>query len=159
MKICSLKEEEFIQFASTHKYESMYQTIEYAKYQSVLQKFEIKYLGFYENEELVGASLFLFKNLFWGYKYAYAPRGFLIDYSDVNLLTNITSALKQMLYKQKFIFVKIDPPIIVSERDIQGKITYMSESINTIMKSLRKNNYEHLGFNLYNETISTSYFS
>ena len=57
-----------------------------------------------------------------------------------------------MLYKQKFIFVKIDPPIIVSERDIQGKITYMSESINTIMKSLRKNNYEHLGFNLYNET-------
>ena len=28
----------------------------------------------------------------------------------------------------------------------------MSESINVIMKSLRKNNYEHMGFNIYNET-------
>lgn len=152
MKISSLKEEEFIKYASTHKYESMYQTVEYAKYQMNLQKFEIKYVGFYENEELVGASLLLFKPLFWGYKYAYAPRGFLIDYSDVELLNKVTNALKQMLYKQKFIFIKIDPPIIVSERDMQGKITYMSESINVIMKALRKNNYEHMGFNIYNET-------
>ena len=150
MKIVALSKDEFDEFAYKHKYSTYYQTSAYgdtSKYEG-LNTF---YIGFVENDTLVGATLFLYKNIYMYYKYAYAPRGFLIDYTDSKLVLNVTKGLIHLLKKQHYVFIKIDPPIICSERDKNGNIIYFSNSINKILSNLKQNGYRHQGFNKYFE--------
>ena len=155
MKIITLKKEEFDSFSNQHKYNTYYQSSDYAQFSNLYEEYNIHYLGFVEDNshKLIGASLMLYKTLFWGYKYAYAPRGLLIDYDSIEMIPIITEELKKLLKRQKFIFITIDPPIVASERDQNGKIIQFNNIINQILSEFKKNNYEHLGFNLYNESI------
>ena len=154
MKIITLSEEEFDNFSSKHKYNTYLQSSLYAHFANNNEGYNIHYLGYVDNNNnLIGASLMLYKNLFWGYKYAYSPRGLLIDYENEKMVDNVTRELKTLLKKQKFIFITIDPPIVASERDKNGKIIQFNNSVNNILKDFGKNNYQHFGFNLYNETL------
>ena len=155
MKIITLSKEEFDRFSNNHKYNTYYQSSNYAEFAKNNDQYGCHYLGFVDEEssKLIGASLMLYKPLFWGYKYAYAPRGLLIDYDDDTIVKNVTLELRKLLKKQKFIFITIDPLIVASERDKNGKIIRFNNSVNRILANFKKNNYEHLGFNLYNESL------
>ena len=150
MKIVALTKEEFDAFAYKHKYSTYYQTSSYAE-TSRYEGLNTFYIGFVENDSLVGVTLFLHKKLNFYYKYAYAPRGFLIDYTNPKLVKNITMGLIDLLKKQHYAFIKIDPPVICSERDRHGNIIYFSNTVNDILKTLKQNNYVHQGFNKYFE--------
>lgn len=153
MKIITLTKEQFDDFSNNHKYNSYYQSSNYAEFATISEQYNVHYLGFVgDNDKLIGASLMLYKPLFWGYKYAYAPRGLLIDYENDEIVNTVTAELKRLLKKQKFIFITIDPLIVASERDKDGKIIQFNNSVNRILSNFKKNNYEHLGFNLYNES-------
>ena len=151
MKIVTLSKEEFDDYSLKHRYETYMQNSKYAELESC-KGFGSHYLGFVENNELVGATMCLYKKAFWGYSYAYAPRGILMDYDNPYMVDKITTSLKKLLYKQNFIFVKIDPPVIASEKDINGRTIYTSDTVNDILKTLKANNYVHQGFNLGFET-------
>lgn len=150
MKIVALSKEEFDNFAYKHKYSTYYQTSAYAE-TSRYEGLNTFYIGFVQDNALVGATLFLHKNIYLHYKYAYAPRGFLIDYTDSKLVKNVTMGLINLLRKQRYAFIKIDPPIICSERDNKGNIIYFSNTINQILDTLKSNSYIHMGFNKYFE--------
>ena len=150
MKIVALTKEEFDAFAYKHKYSTYYQTSSYAE-TSRYEGLNTFYIGFVENDTLIGATLFLYKNIYMYYKYAYAPRGFLIDYTDPKLVMNITKGLIKLLKKQHYAFIKIDPPVICSERDKNGNIIYFSNTVNQILATLKQNGYKHQGFNKYFE--------
>ena len=153
MKIITLNKDEFDSFSNNHTYNSYYQSSCYADFAVSNEQYNVHYLGFVdENNKLVGASLMLFKPLFWGYKYAYAPRGLLINYNNDEMVNEVTQELKKLLKKQKFIFITIDPLIVASERDRNGKTIKFNNSVNRILTNFKQNNYEHLGFNLYNES-------
>ena len=154
MKIVSLKKEEFDNFAFQYKNNNYCQSSNYAEFEKETEGYEIHYLGFVDNNgNLVGAGLMLYKQLFLGYKYAYSPRGLLIDYTNIHMIRDVTNELKKLLKKQKFIFIKIDPIIIASERDKEGNIIQFNNVVNNILSEFKKLNYEHLGFNLYNESV------
>ena len=150
MRIVALTKDEFDNFAYKHKYSTYYQTSKYADV-SKYEGLNTFYVGFVENEQLVGATLFLYKTVYLYYKYAYAPRGFLIDYTDKKLVHNVTMGLINLLKKQHYAFIKIDPPVICSERDKNGNIIYFSNAVNDILNTLNKNKYKHQGFNKYFE--------
>lgn len=153
MKIITLKKEEFNNFSSNHKYNSYFQSSDYADFAVANEQYNVHYLGFVDdNDKLVGAALMLYKPLFWGYKYAYAPRGLLIDYDNDDIINAVTQELRKLLKKQKFIFITIDPLIVASERDRNGKIKQFNNNVNRILTTFKKNNYDHLGFNLYGES-------
>ena len=107
MKIITLSKEEFDRFSNNHKYNTYYQSSNYADFAVTNDQFNVHYLGFVDDEDdkLIGASLMLYKPLFWGYKYAYAPRGLLIDYENDSIVKKVSLALKKLLKKQKFIFI------------------------------------------------------
>lgn len=147
MKVITLSKEEFDEYSWNHRYETYMQNSKYAELESC-KGFGTHYLGFEENGELVGATMCLYKKAFWGYSYAYAPRGILMDYDNPYMVNKISTSLKKLLYKQNFIFMKIDPPVIASERDITGKTLYTSNTVNEILKTLKSNDYVHQGFNL-----------
>ena len=153
MKIITLTKEEFDNFSSNHKYNSYFQSSNYADFAVSNEQYNVHYLGFIdEKDKLIGAALMLYKQLFWGYKFAYAPRGLLIDYDNDEIVQNVSQEIKKLLKKQKFIFITIDPLIVASERDRNGKIIQFNNSVNRILTNFKQCNYDHLGFNLYNES-------
>ena len=153
MKIVTLSGKQFNEFAKKHKYRSYFQTVKYGKLMK-LDGYEYHLLGFVNNSnELIGASMVLFKKIFLKYKVAYAPYGFLIDYSNNDLVEEMTQKLKKLLYKQKFIYIKINPRIECSRRDMNGNIIAYNPEINNIVEILQKNGYLHHGFNNYFENM------
>lgn len=151
MKIITLTEEQFTEFSNNNKYSSFYQTTNYAKVMKS-EGYDYHLLGFLNNSnELIGATMLLYKKIFLNYKMAYAPFGFLIDYSNSDLVEELTNKLKKLLIKQKFIYLKINPKIHCSERDKKGNIVSYNPEINDVLEILQKNGYIHYGFNNFFE--------
>ena len=145
MKIKQLTNEEFTLFANKYNIKSIYQTEEYAFIMNK-QNFESIFLGLVDNEVIVAASMFLIEKL-KGFKYAYAPRGFLIDYNNETLLKEFTNGVKSFLGKLNVIAVKINPGIIKNIYNSDKKVIYSNPDFDKIFYTLKKLGYYHLGFN------------
>ncbi len=115
--------------------------------------FEPHYYGFINDQNiLIGASLILIQKLFLGYKYAYAPRGFLIDYDSKDLIIDVTNKMKKFLAKNNIIFLKIDPPVVNNKRDKNGNIL-RSPYTNDLIPFLTKIGYTYFGDNKFFGTL------
>lgn len=153
MKIITLDEDRFQSYIKNHRYTNPYQTTNYAK---VMNKEGYSYdlFGFLNNSnELIGATMIIYKKAILNYKIAYAPYGFLVDYSDVDLIKELTEKLKLILFKRKIIYLKLNPNIYCSERDKDGNIISYNPEVNDIIEILIKNGYNHTGFNNYFENL------
>lgn len=151
MKIITLEEHQFDEFAKKNKYRNYYQTSNYGKTISK-HGYSTHYIGIIDdNDKLLGAALLLYKEVFMNYKIAYAPRGFLLDYINVNTLTEFTNRLKKLLSKQGYMLIKIDPYIPVNIRDNTGKIMNINNEANIILENLKSIGYKYLGPNLFFE--------
>ena len=84
MEIKEITADEFKKFNKNFNMHSIYQTPEYG---FIMQKqgFESEFVGLVDNNNILAATLILIEKR-KGFKYAYAPRGFLIDYNNFNLL-------------------------------------------------------------------------
>lgn len=122
MKLRTLSIFEFDDYAKTHPLGSYHQTSSYAMLASE-QGFEYDLLGFVDDQgNIKAASLILYKKLGMFNRYGYAPKGFLIDYHDTELLKEFTKALKKYYYKKNFAFIKVNPEISVGTMDYKNKI-------------------------------------
>ena len=152
MKVIEMQPEEFEEFANNFQYRNFYQTHEYGMLMDRHQ-FDDYYLGFVdETNNLVAATLILVNKVFIGYKWGYCPRGYLVDYSNFELVSACTSALKEYLIKRNFMFVKIDPLVIYKSRDNKGEIIPGVDN-QAIYDNLISLGYEHSGFNLNFENL------
>ena len=152
MKIITLDEKIFDKFANKHQYRNYYQTSNYGK---TIQKhgYNTHYIGIVDdNDKLLGASLLLYKEVFMNYKIAYAPRGFLLDYTNLDNLTEFTNRLKKLLSKQGYMLIKIDPYIPVNIRNKNGEIMNINKEANIILENLKSIGYKYLGPNLFFES-------
>lgn len=152
MKIVKLSPEQFDNFSSNHPLRTYYQTSNYGNLMN-LDGFEPHYYGFINDQNiLIGASLILIQKLFLGYKYAYAPRGYLIDYDNKDLIIDVTNKIKKFLAKNNIIFLKIDPPVVNNKRDKNGNII-KSPYTNDLIPFLTKIGYEYFGDNKFFGTL------
>lgn len=145
MKIVLLKPNQFDSFSSIHPLHSYYQS---SMYGNLMQKcgYDVNYYGFLDdNNNLVGASLILEQKLFLSYRYAYAPRGLLIDYDNRDLVIDVTDNLKKYFSKRKVAFLKIDPPVINNKRDKNGNI--ISDTSSDLVSFLQGIGYTYYGDN------------
>ena len=152
MKVVKLKAEEYEEYARKHFLGNFYQSIFYG---NLMAKFGFKpnYIGFIQNDHLIGASLILDKPIFMGFKYGYAPHGLLINYENYKIIPELIKKLKRFLFNQSFLILKIDPLIVKSIRDKDGNILQSNEEIDNIMTILKKHNFVHCGFNNYMESV------
>ncbi len=152
MKIVKLNLSQFDNYASSHRYRSYYQTSMYA---NVMSKFgyHSQFLGIVdETNKLVGATLIIYKTAWKKYKIAYAPRGILCNYEDKKTIKEITKLLKEILGRQNFMLLRIDPYVPLSIRDIQGNILNFNNNGNDVIDNLKKAGFHYKGKNLYFET-------
>lgn len=152
VNIKELTNEEFNNFRKSYKMKSIYQSIEYGFVMNH-QKFDSIFLGLVDEKgNILGASLILIENL-GKIKYAYAPRGFLIDYKDSIILDAFTKELKKYLAKLNVIAIKISPMIIKETYDKKYNILENNPYYDVIFNNLKKLGYRHLGYNNYFENI------
>lgn len=141
-----LTSEEYLKFIESYNIKSIYQSIEYA---SVMKKenFDTQFLGLVDDRNnVIAASLILIEKI-GHFKYAYAPRGFLIDYCNNSLLNIFTQEIKKYLGKRNVIAIKISPKIIRNTYDVKYNVKNDNNYYETIFENLKKNGYNHLGYN------------
>ena len=149
--ICELTSQEFDKYAINHQLANYYQSSYYA---NLINKFgyETKYIG-YKNKhgEITAATLLLIKKIKKIFKYAYAPKGFLINYNNEKLLNDFTKALKKYAKEQKIIFIKLNPEIPIYRYNVEYKKRKLSNY--ELIEKMEKAGYVHLRDNLYFESL------
>ena len=108
------------------------------------------YVGVREKNKLIATALLLKKTLPFGYSYFYIPRGFVMDYQDMECLAFLTENLKSFVKKQKGLYFKIDPDIKLhtigpDAVKIEGEDNYQ------LVETLKHLGYLHRPLNLYFE--------
>lgn len=152
MNFVELSEEEFQRFASTHPQSSFYQTINWGKLKEE-NNWKMHLIGVKEKKKVIAATLLLEKDTPLKKKMFYAPRGFLMDYNNYELLKFFTEEIKKYGKKHNGIFIKIDPYVSYQERDLLGSIVKDGKNNKEGFQNLIKLGYKHFGFNLMQETL------
>ena len=148
MKIVTLTPAQFDRFGANHRYRNYFQT---SSYGSLMTKFgyNIHYLGIVnDTNKLIGATLILYRNAFMNHKIAYAPRGILFNYENLDNLEEATKKIKQVLGKQGFMSLRIDPYIPLTIRDSQGTIMNFNNQGNRIIDNLKSAGFSYKGKNV-----------
>ena len=135
--------QEYEEFTENHSKSHFLQSSMWGEFSSLDKAFIPHYVGLKENGKLVCATLLLEKKLWLGYSYFYAPRGYIIDFNNYNLLSEFTINIKKYVKKHKGIFLKIDPDVIIRKHDNNDNLIFEDLSV---YDNLIKLNYKHLGF-------------
>ena len=148
-----ITENEFREFSNKHKYESFMQTVELGNLKKELGN-KVYYVGVSKSNKIVAATLLLEEKTIFDKKTFYAPRGFLIDYNDIEVLSFFTSELKKFIKEKKGFMLTIDPNVIYRVRTSDGELIDNDKVKNDLaISNLKSLGYKHFGFNKYLETI------
>lgn len=143
MHIITLTEQQYNNYSKIHSKRNYKQTIEYA---NMMQKSGYKklYLGLIDNNDnVIGATLILEKNIYTKYKIGYAPNGFLINFENKTLLENFTKELKKYLSQLNFIYIRLNPNFAYRIYDKNNLVIKCYPNILDEMKNL---GFIHHGF-------------
>ena len=152
MSIRELTIDEFNAFVRNSPLGTHYQTFNYALLMGE-NGYEYELVGmFNEYNQLKAASLILFKNLKMHYKYGYAPKGFILDYFNQEIVSEFAALLKNYYKKKKVVFIKINPEIAISEIDKETGLKTYNWNYN-ILEIMEKAGFKKLKDNLYFESI------
>ena len=103
-------------------------------------------VGVKKDGELAATALLLKKNLIRGYSYFYIPRGFIMDYSDRELLREVTKMVDVFCRRHKSLYFKIDPDIKMFTIDESGN-PVPGEDNTDLVTDLKKMGYTHKPLN------------
>ena len=121
MKLIKLTENEFIEYSNHHPLKTFVQTVEMGKIRAN-KGWDVDYLGLKDNDEILGATMLVSHPRFLGKKEFYAPRGFLLDYNNEQLVTIFINEITKYVKKNNGFKLRIDPYLELKERDINGDI-------------------------------------
>lgn len=138
MQIKEITKEELNKYLNTIDH-SLYQTENYANVMGK-QDFNTKILGLEENGNIIASAILLITKK-QGFNYAFCPRGFVLDYNNIDLIKKFTAEIKKYCKKNNIIAIKLNPLIIKKIDDKEN------ENYNTIFDVLMKLGYNHLGYN------------
>ena len=145
MKLIELEKEEFIEFSKNYPYSLFFQSPYWIEIKKE-NNWQGKMVGIKENNKIVAATVLLFKNIKGINKnMVYAPRGFLLDYNNLDLLETFTNEIKSYLKDKNALFLKINPYVKYQERDINGEPIENTKNDKLVTK-LKELGFTHQGF-------------
>lgn len=152
MHLQELTLEEFNDFIKNSPLSTHYQTRNYALLMGE-HGYDYEFIGLInEYNQIKAASMILLKTIKYHTRYGYAPKGFILDYFNEEIVKEFTEALKNYYKKKHVIFIKINPEIAISELDSKTGIKTYNWNYD-IKEILEKNNYIKLKDNLYFESL------
>lgn len=156
MKIKEIDADTFNEFANKHILKNFFQTKEYGNLMTK-SEFSVTYIGAYKEEKIVAGSLILYKSIAPSIKYGYAPRGFLIDYYNTELLKEFSKKIKDYFFSKGFAFIKINPEVSLSTVDFEKRSKIINSKSANLINVLKEIGYDKLKDNLYFESLLPKY--
>lgn len=145
---------EFDEFSKNHPLGSYHQTSSYGMLMSE-NNYDYELIGMIDdNDNVVAASLILIKKIGLFFRYGYAPKGFLIDYSDTKLVKEFCELLKKRYYKKNLVFIKINPEIAIGT--LTKNVIQYNDNKN-IIKDLESIGFKKLIDNKFFESMLPKY--
>lgn len=143
---------EFDDFAKSHPLKSYHQTSSYGLLMNN-HGYSYEFIGYYEDNILKAASLILIKKVNRSFIYGYAPKGFLIDFYDKDLVKKFSESIKEYYINKGLIFIKINPEIAIGEvqKDKDFEVLY-NQNVK-IVNILTENGYKQLKPNYNFESL------
>ena len=141
MTFTILKEKEFKKFLDNSNEKTFLQTPSIAHLREK-EGWTPYYLGVKENNKIICATMIVSKKRHFGKYEFYAPRGFLIDYKNYELLKYFTEEIKKFVKKNNGYIFRIDPYVINIERDIDGNIKENGINNKEIIDNLKRLGYK-----------------
>lgn len=161
MQIILLEENRFDEYAINHPNYNIYQSTNYGKLMTK-KGYNAYYLGLVDDSNNIhAATLIIVKNdkETTKRKMGYAPRGFLIDWKDENLVKEFTVSIKEFLANRGFTYLKLDPQIVYKSYDHKGIEKDNENQSNTFIDQMQNLGYIHMGFNKGKETNKSRFNS
>lgn len=152
MEFVILTENEYRQFLNGNIMTSFMQTVELANLKKELGS-KVHFVGIKKDNKIIAGSMILEDSTIFNKKIFYAPRGFLVDYHDKELLKFFTEELKKYIKKNKGFILTIDPNVIYRVRTSEGEIDPNNDADDESITNLKSLGYKHYGFNLYLEAM------
>lgn len=143
----NLTEEEYRTFWEHTSNNHFMQSYEWGKIQEINRGYKACYVGLKDNDKLVAAALLLKKKTPFNMCYYYCPRGFTMDFHNNEILKNFTNGLKDYLKRENGIYLKLDPPLIYHEIDIDGNKIENGINNYEVFNNFIHLGYKHCGFN------------
>ena len=143
MEIISLTQTQYKNYSNIHNERNFGQTIEYSLLEEnrSLRKLFLGLID--ESNNLYAATLLLIKNISPSIKEAYAPNGFLIDYSNFNLVRTFTEELTKYLKNERITYLITNP---MFKYRIFNKKNIQLENNQNILDNFIKLDYKPIGY-------------
>ena len=135
------------EFESNHKKSHFLQSYEWGLFCKRAKGQVPCYVGMEdENGNLVATCLILLRKTPFGFSYGYAPRGFILDYSNKDVIKVLTTYLKEYMKNNKIIYIKFDPDIKYQDIDENGNKIDGGENNYELYDYMLSLGYKHTGF-------------
>ena len=144
MEFVTLNEEEFLEFSKNSPYTSFFQMPLWAEVKKD-NGWNSYYVGLKDNESIVAATLLLSKKIKFFKNMFYAPRGFLLDYNDLEVLEEFTNGIKKFLKDKDALFLKINPYVDYQGRTVDGEVI-PDTARDDLMSKFKELGFVHNGF-------------
>ena len=158
-KLVELVAKDYDEYVRKHPTKSHFlQSYAWGEFSKKEKKLTPYYLGLVDSKKnILGATLLLQKHLPLGLSYFYAPRGFVIDFTNEKLLKDFAIKTIEFVKNKKGIFLKIDPDLIWREENNKGEEMKPSYDCKKIFSNLKKIGFRHQGFTKNFETMQPRY--
>lgn len=160
LEIVELDKKEYENFIKNNKYRSHFlKSYAWGEFSKKMKKLVPYYLGLKDKDKIVASTLLLEKKLPLGYSYFYAPRGFIVDFSDKKLLQEVTNKIVSYIKtkNKKALFLKIDPDIIIKSYNYLNEENKLDYDYEDIFNNIKSCGFKHLGFTKNFETMQPRY--
>lgn len=158
MELKVLDKNEYENFVKNNPYKSHFlQSYDWGELAKNRRNLTPYYLGLVDNDDVKAATLLLKKTLPLGLCYLYAPRGFVLNFNDFEVLDKFTEEIVKFAKRKKAIYVKIDPDIIWKSENYKGEIKEGECKEKKIYNELLRLGFKHLGFTKNFETMQPRY--
>ncbi len=154
----NIEKEEFDEYVKNHKTKSHFlQSLSWGEFAKTKKNLIPYYLGLVDDgNKIQAATLLLEKKLPMNYTYFYAPRGFVIDFKNKELVRTMTKKVVEFAKKKKAIFVKIDPDLIKEQTNCLEEVS-KNKDYDELFNTLKESGFKHLGFTKNFETMQPRY--
>jgi len=143
-----IDKEKYEKFVEHHKTKSHFlQSYDWGLFSQDNKNTTPYYVGLVDDKnKLIATALLLQRKMYLGYSYFYCPRGFVCDYTNKEIIKELTENIKKFAKKKKALFLKIDPDVKLETLNIDGEKIDGVDNFE-LVNYLKKIGYKHLGFN------------
>lgn len=143
----NIDKEEYRNFVSKHEKSHFLQSYEWGEFSKRAKNQMPKHVGLKTDDgALVATALIMIKKMPFNLSYGYAPRGFILDYSNKELIKVFTNELKKYMKRENIIYIKFDPDIKYQSIDESGKKIEDGENNYDLYNYMLSLGYKHTGF-------------